>query len=311
MSSRPFDKCVACSTDTGTHCVRCKSAYYCSKICQEADWPVHRLLCDAFSTFDDSSRPTQEHIKAIFFPVDESKPKFVWLPCEWREEDDYSTSQSPQTASLLEPDAPPGRKPIQYNPFLQRRLANTIYVTYRDACFFDGSVVNKSVAHLLTKKPGHYHKWCGPIVAYGMTGQGNLQTTCRDLDMNDFRHVSDYFFTYDVPAPVHEEPTESIVEGVRINCEGDQKMLKKPKFERVQISSTDSIFQEHGTSPIADRIGLPIFTRRYPLDPRWESARDKISYNECPSNNLDAAYLHVCCDPNGEWDPTLNKASWG
>ena len=100
-----------------------------------------------------------------------------------------------------------------------------------------------------------------------------------------------------------KQPTSINVKGVRINCLGDRKMLSKPYFETVEVSSTDPIFSEHDTSDIAERIGLPIFTRRCPPNPRWANDEDsKIFEHESPFNNQDATFLHLCCDPKAELD---------
>lgn len=103
-----------------------------------------------------------------------------------------------------------------------------------------------------------------------MVGLGINQTACKDLDMTDFRHITDHFLSYGyTPTLVTQQTTGIMVKGTRINCLGDQKMLNKPHFEAVEVSSTDPIFSNHDTSDIAERIGLPIFTRRCPPNPRW------------------------------------------
>jgi hypothetical protein len=86
--------------------------------------------------------------------------------------------------------------PIQYNQVLNRNLSDTICVSHRDTFLFDGSKPNKSIAAITATEPGQYHDWRGPIAAYGKRGLGIDPIHCRDLDMNDFRHVTDYFLSY-------------------------------------------------------------------------------------------------------------------
>jgi hypothetical protein len=38
------------------------------------DWPVHKLLCKTFTEF--------HHYRPIYFPVDETNPRFVWIDME-------------------------------------------------------------------------------------------------------------------------------------------------------------------------------------------------------------------------------------
>jgi len=198
-STDPVGLCTACNEPNGRHCARCKSARYCSTACQKADWPTHKLLCPTFSDFESSKRATNEHFRAILFPVDEEKPKFIWLHCAWHDDEDGS-NQYPETKSFLGPNL--SMAPIKYNPVLSRKLSDTIYVRYRDTFLIDGSIPSKSIAAITATKPGQFHDWRGPIIAYGKVGLGIDQTTCKDLDMNDFRHVADYFLSYDYkPAP--------------------------------------------------------------------------------------------------------------
>ncbi|KAL7625809.1 hypothetical protein AAE478_005032 [Parahypoxylon ruwenzoriense] len=318
-SSDASDRCLVCDKSNANFCNSCKNVRYCSKACQRIDWPSHKLLCAAFSNFDISSRPTAEHLRAIFFPVDEEKPKVIWLLCKWHEDDEEGGGgwfQFPDSESLpLGPDTFPSRAAIQYNPVLKRNLSDTISVAYRDAFLVDGSKPNNSVAAITNTKPGWHHDWRGPIVAYGKVGLGIDQTTCRDLDMNDFRHIADYFLSYgneDLTPRTQQSTTAPKVKGVRINCLGDQKILNRPHFEAVEIPSTDPIFSKHDTSDIAKRIGLPIFTRRCPPDPKWANDEDnKVFKHESPFNNQDATFLHLCCNPKAEFDLRTGSLGWG
>ena len=86
--------CILCNKTNAQFCKRCKSTCYCSKECQQTDWPTHKL-CASFPSFDPLSRPSNEHFRAILFSVDDTKPKFIWLYCKWlRNEDDYDKYQS-------------------------------------------------------------------------------------------------------------------------------------------------------------------------------------------------------------------------
>ncbi|KAF2812289.1 uncharacterized protein BDZ99DRAFT_383671 [Mytilinidion resinicola] len=132
--------------------------------------------------------------------------------------------------------------------------------------------------------------------------------------MNDFRHIADYFLTYGyIPAPATQQQPKGInVKGVKINCLGDQKMLHKPPFEAVEVSATDPIFSAHDTSDIAKRIGLPIFTRRCPPDPKWANNEDNpIFERHSPFNNQDATFLHLCLDPKTKFDLRSGTLGWG
>jgi hypothetical protein len=64
------------------------------------------------------------------------------------------------------------------------RQFSTVYVCHRDTFLVDGSKANNSIAGITATKPGQYHDWRGPIIAYGKVGLGIDQTACKDLDMN-------------------------------------------------------------------------------------------------------------------------------
>lgn len=127
--------------------------------------------------------------------------------------------------------------------------------------------------------------------------------------MMDFRHASDYLLSYGYIPPKAQASVEK-VKGVRINCLGDVKMLKRPRFEEIELPTTHSIFTKHDTSDIASGIGLPILTQRCPPDPQWANSDWTIFEGSSPYNNQDATFLHMCCDPEAKYDPTTGSLGW-
>lgn len=301
MTAHPPGSCVVCDKATSRRCSRCKSAQYCSAPCQQADWCKHKLLCATFSEFDDSSRPTDEHVKAILFSENDRKPKVVWLYCPWSFIGRY---QIPDKEPFLGPSA--ASTWIDYSVALKRNLEDFIYLGYSDTAVRDGANSNGSIASIAATKPGYHYDWRGPVIAWGTLGQDLESSACRDLDMNDFRHITDFLLWYHYkPLPKSAKPIAEKIMGVRINCAGDQETLNRPCFERVEITATDLVFTKHETSDIADRIGLPIFTRRYPSDSRWSEGRD----HGPRFNNQFATLLHLSCDPKAECEPP--SMGWG
>lgn len=181
--------CTFCDKHGAHLCGRCESVRYCSEECQKADWPIHKLLCKAFSDFDVSTRETSKHFRAFSFPINE-KPKVIWIHCE-RDSDGY---QQAQTDSLPGVEHGLGHTPIQYNGRLGRELPDTLYICARDTFLIDGSMPNKGVGAIMASQPGgKRYYWRGPFVAYGKRGLDMDQRECRDLDMKDFRHLADFF----------------------------------------------------------------------------------------------------------------------
>jgi hypothetical protein len=118
--------------------------------------------------------------------------------------------------------------------------------------------------------------------------------------MVDFKHLADYFLAYEYQPPQYHpgakkpQPGTERVKGVRINCKGDIKMLKRPHYEAVEVPITDPIFTMHDTSDIAERIGIPIMTRKVTPDPKWAGAGGSFE-------NYDATVLHKCLKPNAKY----------
>ncbi len=131
-------------------------------------------------------------------------------------------------------------KHIQHDPVAKRNLLDTLNICFRDTFLVDGSQPNKSVASITSIKPAQYYDWRGPLIAFAMVGLNLDSTVYRDIDMNDFRHIVDYFLScnhqHQFARPLS---TVAKVKGVRINCRGDHEKLNKPQFEAVEVSSLD------------------------------------------------------------------------
>jgi hypothetical protein len=50
---------------------------YCSQQCLQRDSPQHDMLCSTFVDFQ--VRPSDKNYRAIYFPPNELRPRFIWL----------------------------------------------------------------------------------------------------------------------------------------------------------------------------------------------------------------------------------------
>ena len=225
------------------------------------------MLCPSFSSFATSNRPTPDHYRAVLFDPDKSKPTFIWLPCEWlQDEDGKNVYQMPKIATIIGSDTGPGDISLQYDSRLKRPLPNTIFIMFRDTFLVDGSRPSQSIASITAAQPGEHLGWRGPVFAFAKKGLGIDPPACMDLDMVHSRHVVDHFLSYGYKSP-KAQANAQLVKGVRINCRGDVQILKRPPFEAIDVPSTHAIFTKHDTSDIADWIGIPILTKHCPPDP--------------------------------------------
>ncbi|KAK6538194.1 hypothetical protein TWF694_011076 [Orbilia ellipsospora] len=102
--------------------------------------------------------------------------------------------------------------------------------------------------------------------------------------------------------------------GIVIHCFGDRQVYGKPHYQPVKVTLTNVIFSDPDTcdtSDIADRIGIPIFTAKLPLNPEWMDVEQAgIFKHSHPHDNQDATYLHICCDPKVQWDVQSGDIGW-
>lgn len=292
--------CLLCGKASTHLCGRCKSTRYCSQDCQSDDWPAHKLLCKTFSRFDLTARPSDNHFRSIAFHHSQPKPQVVWVECPWQQVFDYDW-QTPNLRPFLGPGLSHDRVQVRRDVILQKLLPDTIDLCFREAFQNDGSRLNKSITAIIETVPGSSYQWHGSVVAVGRKGRVAGYPPCRDLDMNDFRHIVDHLVSFGRWLPFVQSPPSTpganVVKGIRINCVGDQKVFNRPLFEPVDVADSHPIFDLAITNKpdIADRIGLPVLTQRYPVDLRWVRKEGLGGFE-----NHHATLLHMSCDPTSD-----------
>ncbi|KAH7048484.1 hypothetical protein B0J12DRAFT_755501 [Macrophomina phaseolina] len=284
----PSSLCLVCPNPGKHTCSRCYSTKYCSPKCQKAAWPVHKVLCKAYSTFDFTTRPSSDHSLSIFFPQDEPKPELMWLPCNNQDADAHTNA----VTAIIGRAHLPGYQSIAMDSALDRKLPDILLLVHRDLFRIDGSKLSQSILPLV-QQPGMKHKeWKGPVVGFVKPK--------RDVTMTDFHHIVVYLRSYS-----YRITTD--VKGVRINCLGDLKCHGRRRFEPVDVPLTPPIFSSHDTSDIADRLEIPILTRREPHSAAWKHAKDLAPFGGLPPGyNLPASSLHLSTSDN-----KASGRSWG
>lgn len=92
-------------------CARCKSAFYCNKECQKADWKSHKVACNgqraqqpspSFKTGDQDKKPfTAIHSNVFLHDRPEEKTFQLLIDClRMRQEDEYALEGETMTGSI-------------------------------------------------------------------------------------------------------------------------------------------------------------------------------------------------------------------
>jgi hypothetical protein len=173
----PPNNCTLCNKSSTDCCAGCHDAYYCSKDCQTKDWNLHKLLCKKFAKFTD--RPTERHVRAIYFPVDGTEPKFDWLP---HGKKGFNSLES--TRLLGNADCSAATFPM--DPSNRQHLGKTIHLRYRSVYLMDGSVLNLSIAKM--KEVSEPLNCRGPFLVQATKGAVNC-----DLDSTALKTIVRFF----------------------------------------------------------------------------------------------------------------------
>lgn len=301
-------RCISCgkSTSTDRRCAVCKSNY-CSQACQKEDWPSHKLFCKSFPDF--ANRPNPDARRAIFFPVEDQPPRFVWLKTEWKiDEDDGIRWHSAHYKEFIGPGLW-NTVWVQNNGMRGRTRTDALNALVREAAIPEGCPLNKAVIQAAGKRFIHF-AWRGPILVtkkegLGMTGDPEH----LDVDMADVGDTLDVLCSYSNININFAKPMKTWkLQGVRVNCPGEVELYGRPEFEQAVIpdewregwASTTPGFKGRNPvtaiSPISQKIGLPV--RIFPCHDKDHAP---IEYNHSSSH---AARLMLRINTN-------DLTSWG
>ncbi len=135
---------------------------------------------------------------------------------------------------------------------------------------------------------------------------------CDDITLADFRHVLDYFVTYDtsevreITDPLDPNCTDRTIRGVKICCYGEIRLHGAEPYVPVEVQEThpvrSGIAAQGDVSPISNLLGNSLRLWRFPDSKNWV---DPPGWNDnmSPESNQDAAFLMMETDPGRE--------SWG
>lgn len=189
---------------------------------------------------------------------------------------------------------------VQRNNVRSRAREDVVTVYLRESGLKDGSKINQCV---IAVARGRYINFCwpGPLLVLRSEGLTLGDSCLADMDMVDFRDAVDVLCSYpDVNINVADPESVRMsvgpaggVWGVRINCQGEQEVYKREKFEAVKVPRSDPVFGVPVTS-ISKLISLPIKVIR------CSTYKSMEGYN---STNPEATFLHMNANPRDE--------SWG
>jgi hypothetical protein len=228
-----------------------------------------------------SANMTSRYTRVILLDPAKKVPEWVWLEMEHIDDDCYDCPFiHPQAESLKgyldeRTKAKPGSDSIHdrgswltYNKVKGRKLGHTIEIDYRDNFLKDGSEQNAAIDSIIDRTSQYLHDWRGPIVAFGTDYKDsvrNAATSSVDLTPSDLRHVADYFngYYFDVQANDVKDLAEEfknmhmtrksalegligkegevMVDGLRINCDGDVKVDHRAKYVSCKIPGSHLI----------------------------------------------------------------------
>ena len=284
-----------CSAATTKTCQVCQTSSYCSKACQEADWPCHKLVCKDFGKLGPAPATTAGGTfrRGIFFPVNERRPKFVWVPCILTTSSDEGDFESSQVEQFLG-NGTLGMYHVLNNMLSPRWLDACLTVMFRDTFAIDGSPVNQSVLSA-TKDQKPYRSWCGPILVLKTYSRSFDDSAYQDMDTRDFRDVVDFLTAYTDP---NLNPNDMVypsgrpekqISGVKISCRGDI-LAGAPKFEAIKVSERHRIVWEE-VSDLSKLIELPIQVLQ------CAPVKSLLRSGEYNRGNRTAAFINLCVDP--------------
>ena len=98
MSSCRVRKCLICDKITTSRCSKCKSAGYCCRECQVADWPTHKFFCASLPFPPKmNGNPRVRTIAGLLLNSGSLSPSIVQLPLNI----DFESFKLPNTSFFI------------------------------------------------------------------------------------------------------------------------------------------------------------------------------------------------------------------
>ncbi|KAG4438114.1 hypothetical protein IFR05_006394 [Cadophora sp. M221] len=316
-------KCIICDKPNAQVCATCMSSVYCSKACQELDWPLHKTLCKKLSKFlNTSPRPSTPVKLGILLSADSPEPRLVWVPYQQAPKPNSSTTHDEVIVHHLlgDPITPTVESfNIAKNEVRGYTLDHTVVLYARDNWLNDGSKPNQAALSLTDWELPY--DWRGnilmmnykglvgknissqansgePIVLSAIQIGGEMEPyqDFQDVTLGDFRIAVDYLGIMNkLMGDDAAKEKNRKVKGVLIRCEGDIGINKKKtgkweRYSKVEVPKDHTIWdsQPTGASKI---MGFPLLVQKQPHNPAWKP-NDHTRFDNQP-----ATFLNLTVDP--------------
>jgi hypothetical protein len=295
--------CAVCRSPNAKSCGTCKAIYYCSKDCQALDWyESHKLVCNEYSKFIvNNPRPIETadilYKLGILFPVDEKKPKLIWIKLYvHREQDTEKAAQGKTDYTWHEMDTTVMGKSFSiyadpaFTGFNGRgrryRLAKCLQIWHRINFHGEESQVSQCVRHVLKYLHVPMMFWRGPLLAL-RTAENKLVSFSRyeDATLADLRYAVGFLKTHSNMVPP--------IGGVRINGVDEMARYKRNCYEGLIINSFQSINYIGTTSRISEHMGLPLILYYNPSKKNVDIAKLNL---DGPSSKASPCFMLMGAD---------------
>jgi hypothetical protein len=275
--------CDVCGQPGTLLCSGCHESYYCSKVCQKRAWVDHKHLC---KTLDDSRSPpaatdiTDGYMRAIYFPSDEEKPRFVWLPFKTVTAGSLVMDIGSHLAMTDEEKdsglcVTSGWEDVNRVIGINQYLPYTIRMHYRNSHIDNVPKPSTSVRKVSDSRSPMFHNWAGPMIAHGIKDftSDSLPLGAAARKKGGNPSLSEILRSFTPSKP------RGYVNCVRVNCDGDVKIGGRPRFETVILSEKHAIFKQAPTSTSA-RVEMPVAMARIPGSVKIWTVKGKGKGNE-------------------------------
>ncbi|KAH7091648.1 hypothetical protein FB567DRAFT_490698 [Paraphoma chrysanthemicola] len=300
-TSNGSNLCAMCMKEGGKACSGCHDMRYCSADCQKSDWPVHKLVCKPLKGFSDSDRPQEEGMeyrRALYFPENESRPRFIWIRV-FLDTDGFPTYD--HRTLPVETQGVQNITTVTCNFMLGRELDRQIgvvgfFIQVNEDENLPIGLPNKSMAII---DPELEHCNNGPIIIQAAQHSSNWRDGACDIGPIEFRHFVDALrYRHFCGRPwrrVGPASEEDHVQGIIMNCEGDK--LVSPDFptdlSTAMLARSMCDQPTDVTIGIADRVGIPLVIKKVPHSLAW---RDRETVTGTPNLHNPTAALLFCAD---------------